>query len=197
MELPDCLKNAVESLSKIPGIGGKTALRHVLTLCQWGDDDLRDFSDNIFKLAAIKKCQTCFTYTDNEICSICANEGRRSERVLCVVESITDYLAIERSGHFSGTYHVLGGVLNPLMGIGPDDLKIEMLLKRIMNEDIKEVILAVNPSIEGDATCSYIRSKISKDTVVDRIGFGIPIGGSLEYLDPQTISKGLENRRQF
>ena len=115
---------------------------------------------------------------------------------MCVVESINDLMAIERSNEYSGIYHVLGGVLNPLLGIGPEQLGIQKIVDRVEQYEIKTVVLAVNPSVEGDATCSYIK-QLLKDVHVDRIGFGVPIGGSLEYLDPLTISKALENRKRL
>lgn len=197
MELPEILSNAVESLSRIPGIGNKTALRQVLALCKWNKEDLGHFSNSILNLTKLKRCQICYVYADHDLCHICNNEKRTAEKILCVVETVSDYLAVEKSGNFYGTYHVLGGVLNPLLGIGPEDLNIDSLISRIRESEVREVILAVNPSVEGDATCSYIRQKIPENVMVDRIGFGIPIGSHLEYLDSQTISKALENRRQF
>jgi recombination protein RecR len=136
-------------------------------------------------------------FADTDVCLICSNERRKESTTLCVVESITDCLAIERSGTFKGRFHILFGVLNPLLGIGPDELKLDQLQKRISEEGVKEVILAVNPSVEGDATCSYIKQILPESVLVERIGFGIPMGGSLEYVDALTISKAMENRRHL
>jgi recombination protein RecR len=113
------------------------------------------------------------------------------------VENASDLLAIEKSGTFKGVYHILGGVLNPLLGVGPDELKMDQLKEKIIKKEIQEIILAINPSVEGDATCSYLKSILPQTLLVDRIGFGVPIGGSLEYLDPMTITKALENRKRF
>ena len=116
---------------------------------------------------------------------------------MCIVESVTDLMAIEKSERYQGVYHILGGVLNPLLGIGPAELKIDKIKARIIESNIKNVILAVNPSVEGDATSSYLREILPEDVQVDRIGFGIPMGGSLEYLDSMTIVKALENRKKM
>ena len=117
--------------------------------------------------------------------------------MMCIVESISDCMAIEKSGQYRGVYHILGGVLNPLLGVGPDELSIDHLMKRIADEEIREIILAINPSVEGDATCSYIRQLVGSTIAVERIGFGIPMGGSLEYLDAMTIGKAIENRKKM
>jgi recombination protein RecR len=196
LELPEKINNSVDAFSRIQGVGAKTALRQVLSMCKWNKAELETFSSAIFELSKLNTCTTCGFYTDTDMCSVCLDEKRTAFGTICVVESIIDCLAIERSGNFHGTYHVLGGVLNPLMGIGPDELGIDILLDRI-NENVKGLILAVNPSVEGDATCSFIRDKLPERVLVDRIGFGIPMGGSLEYLDAQTITKALENRKKM
>lgn len=196
IELPESIKEAVRSFSKLPGVGEKTALRQVMSMIAWGPSELTQFSNSMQGLVEVKRCTECGLYSDNKVCEICLSEPRKSESVLCVVENISDLLAIERSGTFHGLYHVLGGVLNPLMGIGPDELKLDRLVERVNKYSIKTLILAVNPSVEGDATCSYI-NQLLKDVHVERIGFGIPMGGSLEYLDPLTITKALENRKRI
>ncbi|MCP4913805.1 MAG: recombination protein RecR [Oligoflexia bacterium] len=197
MELPEKLKSAIDGLSKIPGVGQKTAMRQALSLLNWSEEEIKSLSHSISNLTKLNECQKCSMLCDEELCSICSSADRFESQTLCVVESITDCIAIENSNTFSGKYHVLGGVLNPLLGIGPDELGIDNLFNRIKEEDVKTVILAVNPSVEGDATCSYIKQSISDGVEVDRIGFGIPIGGSLEYLDAMTISKALENRKKM
>ena len=136
-------------------------------------------------------------FADEDLCSICADESRQGSGSLCVVENASDLMAIEKSGNFHGVYHILGGVLNPLLGVGPDELRLDDLAEKIKTKLTQEVILAVNPSVEGDATCSYIKSILADSVQVERIGFGVPIGGSLEYLDPMTITKALENRKRF
>ena len=196
IDLPESIKDAVRSFSRLPGVGEKTALRQVMSMVNWGPAELAEFSTSMHKLIEIKRCSECGLYADEDICEICLSEERRNNSVLCVVENISDLLAIERSGNFYGIYHVLGGVLNPLMGVGPDELKISKLVDRVNKYNIESLILAVNPSVEGDATCSYI-NQLLKDVHVERIGFGIPMGGSLEYLDPLTITKALENRKRI
>lgn len=197
MKLPQKIENAVIQVARLPGVGEKTALRQVLSILGWQRNEILELAKALADLRDINHCEQCGVYWETNLCEICANPHRAQSGSLCVVENIKDFMAIERSGQFKGLYHVLGGVLNPLMGIGPDQLNIQTLLGRIKNKHIQEVILAINPSIEGDATCSYLRDKISENVKVERIGFGIPIGGSLEYLDQRTISKALEFRRAF
>jgi recombination protein RecR len=197
MELPQTLRDAIAAMSKLPGIGEKTAMRMVLHLTRWRSEELKQVSTAIKNLIDVKHCQECGFFSESNICQLCAEPSRTHSGLICVVENVTDLLAIERSGHFKGLYHVLGGVLNPLMGIGPDQLHLSFLFERIKKNNIQEVILALNPSVEGDATCAFIRDIIPESVRVERIGFGVPIGGNLEYLDSMTISKALENRKIF
>jgi recombination protein RecR len=197
MELPEKLLKAVKQFSRLPGVGDKTALRQSLIMTKWNKDDLVGFAEAIKGLAELNHCKKCGMFCDLELCKICTDIHRSYAKSLCVVESVTDCLAIERSGHFRGKFHILFGVLNPLMGIGPDELKLDYLIARISGEEIDEVILAVNPSVEGDATCAYIKQILPEKIRVDRIGFGIPMGGSLEFVDSLTITKALENRRHL
>lgn len=197
IQLPDVIKNAVEALTRLPGVGEKTAFRMVMSMTNWKASELTSVGSAMASLQHLKLCQECGMFADDKLCSICENEGRQSARNLCVVENASDLMAIEKSGNFKGTYHILGGVLNPLLGVSPDELKLDELKNKIQQKEITDVILAVNPSVEGDATCSYIKSILPADVQVERIGFGVPIGGSLEYLDPMTITKALENRKRF
>ncbi|MCF8058132.1 MAG: recombination mediator RecR [Bacteriovoracaceae bacterium] len=197
MELPESLKFAVSQMTKIPGVGEKTALRQILTICRWDREQLNALGRSLINLGELNCCVDCGFYTDETRCQVCQDDSRRDQGSICVVETISDFIAIENSNTFKGTYHILGGVLNPLLGVGPDELRIPELAKRIMNESKTEVILAVNPSVEGDATCSYINQEIPDTVKVERIGFGIPMGGNLEYLDSLTISKALENRKRL
>jgi len=197
VELPESLKVAVSQMTKIPGVGEKTALRQILTICKWDKSQLYGLGKSLIDLGELSSCGVCGFYTDGDLCSVCKDSSRREIPNLCVVEGITDFIAIERSGTFKGTYHILGGVLNPLLGVGPDELRIPRLIERISRDGIKDVILAVNPSVEGDATCSYIHQELPEEVNVERIGFGIPMGGNLEYLDSLTISKALENRKRL
>ena len=197
MELPQKLLNIVHYFSKLPGIGEKTALRHALYLSRLPSQDLEEFADALKNLSDLRSCDSCGMLSDEELCPICQDPNRKEAKSLCIVENFVDCLAIERSGQYRGLFHVLGGVLNPLMGVGPDELKIDRLIERVREEDFQEVIMAINPSVEGDATCSYIKNNLSPNISIERIGFGIPMGGSLEYLDSMTITKALENRRKM
>ena len=197
MELPQTLKDAIGALSKLPGIGEKTAIRMVLQLTKWRKDEIHLVASSIKNLVEVRYCQECNFFSDSSLCEICANPMRKNSQIMCIVENFTDLLAIERSGQFHGLYYVLGGVLNPLMGIGPEQIKLPKLFQKIEKNNFKEIILALNPSVEGDATCAYIRDLIPHQIKVERIGFGIPIGGNLEFLDSMTISKALENRKIF
>ncbi len=195
--LPDKIKDAVTALSKLPGVGDKSALRMVTTLTKWRKGELDFFAQSIEGLSSLKDCVECGMWTDQRICEICANVHRTSARVVCVVEQVSDLLAVEKSGQYKGRFIVLGGVLNPLLGVGPDQLRLDQLSELAQKNLVDVVILALNPSIEGDATCAYIKHTLPGTVQVERIGFGMPIGGSLEYLDPMTIGKALENRKSF
>ncbi len=197
IQLPDVIKNAVDALTKLPGVGEKTAFRMVMNMTNWKAQELVFIGDALSDLQNLKLCNHCGMFSDNELCSICQDEFRNLQQSLCVVENASDLMAIEKSGNFKGVYHILGGVLNPLLGIGPEELKLDDLKSRIFEHNIQEVILAINPSVEGDATCSYLKTLLPITVRVERIGFGVPIGGSLEYLDPMTITKALENRKRF
>jgi recombination protein RecR len=197
MELPEKLLKTVKQFSRLPGVGEKTALRQTLILTKWQKDELVQFAEAINGLSELNHCHKCGMYCDETLCKICSDQHRSHASVMCVVESVTDCLAIERSGTFKGKFHILFGVLNPLLGIGPDEIHLDKLFDRIKEESIQEIILAINPSVEGDATSSYIRQMIPSGVNVERIGFGIPMGGSLEFVDSLTISKALENRRHL
>jgi recombination protein RecR len=197
IQLPEVIKNAVEALTRLPGVGEKTAFRMVMSMTNWKSSELESVGEAVTNLQNLHLCEECGMFADEKLCSICSDDNRRSAHSLCVVENASDLMAIEKSGHFRGTYHILGGVLNPLLGIGPDELHLDELKERIMRTEIQDVILAINPSVEGDATCAYFKSLLSDSIKVERIGFGVPIGGSLEYLDPMTITKALENRKRF
>ncbi len=197
IQLPEVIKNAVEALTRLPGVGEKTAFRMVLSMTSWRAQELETVGAALSGLTRLQVCSECGMFADGHRCSVCADDARSSSRTLCVVESASDLLAIEKSGHFRGLYHILGGVLNPLLGVGPDELGLHKLRDRIMDREMEEVILAVNPSVEGDATCAYVKSILPDNLRIERIGFGVPIGGSLEYLDPMTITKALENRKRF
>lgn len=197
IQLPEIIKNSVEALTKLPGVGEKTAFRMVMSMTSWKSQELESVGNALIALKKLKLCHECGMFADEALCSVCADDSRESSKTICIVENVSDLMAIEKSGTFHGLYHILGGVLNPLLGIGPDELKMDELKNRVIEKEIQEIILAINPSVEGDATCSYFKSLIPDSIRVERIGFGVPIGGSLEYLDPMTITKALENRKRF
>lgn len=189
------LENAVNEFAKLPGIGKKTALRLVLYLLKQDTDEVGQFSEVIARMRSeIKFCQRCYNVADGDICSICANSMRKQE-IICVVESIRDVIAIESTQQFNGTYHVLGGVISPLDGIGPDQLHIESLIHRIQKEQTAELIFALNPNIQGDTTIYYIQKKLQGgDVRITTIARGIAFGGELEYADEMTLARSLQNR---
>lgn len=197
VQLPEIIKNAVEALTRLPGVGEKTAFRMVMNMAAWKNSELENVGKSISSLKDLELCEECGMFSEGKFCTICLDHSRQSGKVLCVVENVSDLMAIEKSGNFKGVYHILGGVLNPLLGVGPDELRMDELKGRIIEKNIEEVILAINPSVEGDATCSYFKTLLPETIKVERIGFGVPIGGSLEYLDPMTITKALENRKRF
>lgn len=192
------LENAVNEFAKLPGIGKKTALRLVLHLLKQDIAEVAHFSEVIAKMRSeIKFCQRCFNVADGDICSICANSQRKQD-IICVVESIRDVIAIESTQQHNGIYHVLGGVISPLDGIGPDQLNIDSLLQRVSKEQVQELIFALNPNIQGDTTIYYIQKKLSaanlSHTRITTIARGISFGGELEYADEMTLGRSLQNR---
>jgi recombination protein RecR len=189
------LENAVNEFAKLPGIGKKTALRLVLHLLRQQELEVSQFSEIIARMRSeIKFCQRCFNVSDGDICSICSNSMRKQE-IICVVENIRDVIAIESTQQYSGTYHVLGGIISPLDGIGPDQLNIESLVHRIQKEKTEELIFALNPTIQGDTTIYYIQKKIQPPGIrITTIARGIAFGGELEYADEMTLARSLQNR---
>ena len=189
------LENAVNEFAKLPGIGKKTALRLVLHLLRQDKGDVQQFSEVIARMRnEIKFCQRCFNVADADICSICSNSMRKQE-LICVAETIRDVIAIESTQQYSGTYHVLGGVISPLDGVGPDQLNIESLVHRIGKEHTTELIFALNPNIQGDTTIYYIQKKLQGINLrITTIARGIAFGGELEYADEMTLGRSLQNR---
>lgn len=189
------LENAVSEFAKLPGIGKKTALRLVLHLLKQDPAMVEAFGEAVLKMRReIKFCQRCFNVADADICSICANRTRKQE-IICVVENIRDVIAIESTQQFNGIYHVLGGIISPLDGIGPDQLTIEPLLQRIEKEKTEELIFALNPNIQGDTTIYYIQKKLQSSPVkITTIARGIAFGGELEYADEMTLARSITNR---
>jgi recombination protein RecR len=189
------LENAVNEFAKLPGIGKKTALRLVLHLIKQDAGEVSQFSDIIARMRnEIKFCSRCYNISDKDLCNICSNTMRKQE-IICVVENIRDVIAIESTQQFNGIYHVLGGVISPLDGIGPDQLTIDALVDRINKEDVEEIIFALSPTIQGDTTIYYISKKIKEKPVkITSIARGIAFGGELEYADEMTLAKSISNR---
>ncbi|RYY98139.1 MAG: recombination protein RecR [Chitinophagaceae bacterium] len=188
------LENAVNEFAKLPGIGRKTALRLVLHLLKQEPEEVEHFSEIMSRMRSeIKFCQRCHNVADADICSICANSLRKQD-LICVVENIRDVIALESTQQFSGTYHVLGGVISPLDGVGPSQLNIDTLVHRIHKEGTAELIFALSPTIQGDTTIYYIQKKLPEGTRVTTIARGIAFGGELEYADEMTLARSLQNR---
>jgi recombination protein RecR len=197
MQLPSTLlENAVAEFAKLPGIGKKTALRLVLHLLKQEQEVTTHFSEVLQKMRKeIQFCQHCFNISDGSICTICAHSGRKKDTI-CVVENIRDVIAIENTQQFNGTYHVLGGIISPLDGIGPEQLTIEPLIDRVSKDKVTELIFALNPNIQGDTTIYYIQKKLNKSNcLITTIARGIAFGGELEYADEMTLGKSISNRQ--
>ncbi len=189
------LENAVNEFASLPGIGKKTALRLVLHLLKQDPGGVTHFSEVIARMRTeIRFCQRCYNVADADICSICSNSLRKQE-LICVVETIRDVIAIESTQQYNGIYHILGGIISPLDGIGPDQLHIESLITRIEKEKTEELIFALNPNIQGDTTIYYIQKKMQNLPVrITTIARGISFGGELEYADEMTLARSLQNR---
>lgn len=189
------LENAVNEFAKLPGIGKKTALRLVLHLLKKEVSEVKVFSDVILKMRKeIHFCTRCHNIADKVLCNICADRSRKQE-IICVVETIRDVIAIESTQQYNGLYHVLGGIISPLDGIGPDQLEIDSLIKRVMEEKNEELMFALSPNIQGDTTIYYISKKLKGQPVkITTIARGIAFGGELEYADEMTLARSISNR---
>ncbi len=189
------IEEAVQAFASLPGIGKKTALRLVLHLMSQEEEMTDTFAEAIVKMRKnIKSCTCCHNLSDELLCNIC-QDTRRSKQVLCIVEGIRDIMAIEDTAQFKGTYHVLGGVISPIEGIGPDDLNINSLLERIEKKEIKEVIMAISPTIEGDTTIFFLSKKLEAyDVKISTIARGVSFGGELEYADELTLGRSIVAR---
>jgi recombination protein RecR len=192
------IDDLASELAKLPGIGRKTALRLTYHLLKQPAEQSRRLADALVALGdRVRPCERCFNLTEGELCAICS-DPRRDPSLICVVEEASDISAIERAGEFRGLYHVLGGRLSPLDGIGPESLHIDDLVQRVASQEIREVILATNPSLEGEATALYVQRQLaSRPITVSRIARGLPVGGDLEYADGVTIAQALAARRSM
>lgn len=199
MDIPSKkLEQAVFEISKLPGIGQKTALRLALHLLRQDTSEVLKLSEALLHMKTdLKQCARCYNISDSEVCEIC-RKPKRDEQTICVVEDIRDVMAIENAHGYSGLYHVLGGLISPMDGIGPSNLTIDALIKRIAEDEVKEVILALNTTMEGDTTNFYLYKKMSALSVnVTTIARGIGVGDSLEYTDEVTLGRSLQNRIPF
>ena len=192
------LERAVQEFSQLPGIGRKTALRLVLHLLRQDADDVFQFTDAISRMKEeVKFCKVCHNISDQDVCPICSND-RRDSSTICVVENIQDVMAVENTQQFTGLYHVLGGLISPMDGIGPADLEIESLVSRVSEGHVKEVILALSSTMEGDTTNFYIFRKLAPyDVKISIIARGIAVGNELEYTDEVTLGRSILNRTPF
>lgn len=195
---PDPLNRLVAELAKLPGIGEKTAQRLAFHILRAPPEYARELSQAIAQMVEkVHLCTRCFSLTEHELCGFCRDE-RRDERVLCVVEGVSDLMAVERTREFHGRYHVLHGVLSPLEGIGPDQLRIKELLTRLQSGKTEEVIVATNPDVEGEATALYLTRLLKPLGIkVTRIAQGVPMGGDLEFADQATLARALNARREL
>lgn len=197
MNYPKTILNLIECFKKFPGIGEKTAERMALSTIGMEEDVLNLFSESLKNVKAkIKKCKKCGSLTEQDLCEVC-NDENRDHSVICVVEECKNVILFEKIGSFRGMYHVLGGLISPLEGINPEDIHINELIDRIKKEKIKEVILAIKPSVEGETTALYIRKMLEEeDVTVSKIAHGIPMGADIDYIDPLTLEMAIEDRRQ-
>ena len=192
------IEKLIESFEKLPSIGHKTAIRLAYHMLDMSDDEIKEFTSSITDAKQkLKYCSICFNISDTDPCPICS-DTKRDQSTICVVEDVRDIMAMESTHEYKGVYHVLHGTISPLNGIGPDEIKIKELLNRIRDNEIKEVIIATNPRVEGEATSIYL-SKLLKafNIKVTRIAHGIPVGGDLEYTDEITLMKAMEGRREI
>ena len=198
MNYPESLNNLINSLKKLPSIGEKSAERLAFAIMNFDEEEILLFSNSIKDVKSkIKKCSICGNITENEICDICLNE-ERDKTVICVVEDSKNIITLEKMGTYNGKYHVLNGLISPINGKGPKDIEIDSLIQKVNNNDIKEVIIAISPTLEGETTALYI-SKLLENTkvIVSRIAYGIPMGADMEHLDPMTLSMALNNRNKI
>lgn len=198
MNYPSSIKNLIDCFKKLPGVGEKTAERFSLSVLDFDEKLIGSFSDSIKDVKyKIKRCSICNNLTESDVCDICRDENRDSS-VVCVVEEAKNSILFEKMGSFRGKYHILNGLISPLDGIGPEDINIDKLIERVNSEGIKEVILALKPSIEGETTSLYISKLLDgKNVKVTKIAHGIPMGADMDYIDVLTLEMALEDRKEI
>lgn len=192
------VERLTEAFRKLPGVGHKSAEKMAYSVLEMSDENVREFSDALLNLkSSVHKCPHCGTYTEHDLCEICADKNRDKSKVI-VVSYPKDVFGFEKLGTYDGMYHVLGGVLSAVNGVGVDDLNIASLIQRIKDDDIKEIILATNPTVEGETTALYLAKLLEKSNVkISRLAYGLPMGGHLEYADSLTLAKALEGRKEI
>ena len=197
-QYPRTLQNLINQLSHLPGLGPKAAQRMAFHLISGSEEAVTDLASALTEAKeAIHPCPVCGNYTDEDICTVCA-DANRDKGLLCIVEGVADIVSMERSRSFNGVYHVLGGAISPMDGIGPENLNLNTLGKRLKSGTIREVVLATNPTVEGEATALYLAKKIKPLGIkVSRIAHGMPVGGSLAYADEATLSLAINERKQL
>ena len=198
MNYPESLNNLINSLKKLPSIGEKSAERLAFAIMNMDDEDINLFSSSILDVKSkIKKCSICGNITESDKCNICTNE-ERDDSIICVVEDSKNIITLEKMGSYNGKYHVLNGLISPMNGKGPNDIEITSLVNKVKNNEVKEVIIAISPTLEGETTALYI-SKLLENTnvLVSKIAYGIPMGADMEYLDPMTLSMAINNRNKI
>ncbi len=198
MHYPEPIAKLIDSFMKLPGIGPKTAVRLAFFVLKMKEEDVLDFGKALVNAKRnLTHCSVCFNITDRDPCSIC-DDQYRDRSVICVVQDPKDVIAMEKMKEYHGLYHVLHGAISPMDGVGPEDIKVAELLKRLQDEEVQEIILATNPNIEGEATAMYISRLVKPSGIrITRIAHGLPVGGDLEYADEVTLSKALEGRREL
>ena len=195
---PECVRKLIDSLNKLPGVGEKSAERMAFSIMSFSSDSLLDFSQSLIDInEKLKKCPICNNITDRDICYICSDESRNNNTIF-VVEKPKDIVLFEKIGNYNGRYHVLGGLISPLEGIGPEDINLSGLIDRVKNSSVEEVIIVLKPSIEGETTTQYIKKILENYKVkVSKIATGIPIGTEIEYIDTMTLEMAFEERKDI
>ena len=196
MVYPKDFSDLIESFKLLPGVGDKSAERFVYCVDEMSDEEVENFSENLKKFKKnIRRCEICGHYSSNDICDVCADKTRDLSTI-CVVEDSKSVFKFETSGNYKGLYHVLGGLISPIDNINPDDLNINNLISKRLNDNVKEIIIALTPSIEGETTSLYLQKLLeNKNVKVSRLSYGLPIGSDIEYLDPITLIKAIDDRK--
>lgn len=194
---PECVRNLIECLQNLPGIGEKSAERLAYAIVNFDKEKIEQFAQSLLSIKNIRKCSVCNNITDMDVCSICSDSSRTNDTIF-VVEKPKDVVLFEKLGNYKGKYHILGGLISPLDGVNPEDINILSLIKRVKENDVKEVIVVLKPSIEGETTMQYIKKMLMKYNVrVSKIPIGIPVGTDIEYIDSMTLEMAFEDRKDI